>query len=118
MDIILKRAYEPAGPEDGLRILVERLWPRGVSKDTLALDLWAKEIAPSPGLRTWYGHNPVRWPEFFTRYRAELSANVDEVEKLAALIDRRRATFLFATRDIERNSAVVLRAFLMAETHV
>ncbi len=110
--IHLKRAYDPASPDDGLRILVERLWPRGVRKEDLALDHWAKQIAPSPDLRTWYGHVPGRWAEFSERYRAELDANSTEVADLARRIDGRVVSFLFAARDVERNSAVVLKAFL------
>lgn len=110
--IHLKRAYDPASPQDGLRILVERLWPRGVRKEDLALDHWAKQIAPTPALRTWYGHVPDRWPEFAERYRAELQANPVEVADLACRIEGRTVSFLFAARDVERNSAVVLKAFL------
>ena len=110
--INLKRAYDAPGPEDGVRILVERLWPRGVRKEHLALDHWAKQIAPSPGVRTWFGHEPARWAEFIGRYRAELEANPDEVADLSSRIEGRRVTFLFAARDVERNSAVVLRTFL------
>lgn len=110
--IHLKRAYDPVSADDGLRILVERLWPRGVRKESLALDHWAKQIAPSPELRTWYGHVPDRWPEFSERYRSELDANLSEVADLARRIDGRVVSFLFAARDVERNSAVVLKAFL------
>ena len=108
----LKRAYDQAEAEDGVRILVERLWPRGVRKEALALDHWAKHIAPSPDLRTWFGHDPARWPEFIRRYRDELEANSDEVADSVHRVEGRRVTFLFAARDVERNSAVVLRAFL------
>ncbi|NNF80233.1 MAG: DUF488 family protein [Rhizobiales bacterium] len=110
--IHLKRAYDPADANDGLRILVERLWPRGVRKEDLALDHWAKQIAPSPDLRTWYGHVPDRWAEFSERYRSELAANSSEVADLARRIDGRVVSFLFAARDVEYNSAVVLKAFM------
>ena len=78
----LKRAYEPANPEDGTRVLVERLWPRGVSKAEAALDDWAKEVAPSPALRKWYGHEVARWPEFRRRYLAELAGHGAAIEAL------------------------------------
>ena len=81
-DIRLKRAYEPPDDRDGVRILVERLWPRGVSKDSAALDHWMKELSPSPELRKWYGHDPVKWPEFRTRYRNELDGHAQEIERL------------------------------------
>lgn len=110
--IRLKRAYDPPASDDGSRILVERLWPRGVRKEALALDHWAKQIAPSPDLRTWFGHDPQRWQEFIRRYRAELEANPEEVADLAARLDGNTVTFLFAARDVERNSAVVLKAFM------
>ncbi len=111
--IQLKRAYDTPAPEDGIRILVERLWPRGVRKEQLALDHWAKQIAPSPGLRTWYGHEPARWEEFSHRYRAELDANTDELIDLTARVEGQRVTFMFAARDVERNSAVVLRTYIL-----
>ncbi len=111
--IQLKRAYDTPAPEDGIRILVERLWPRGVRKEQLAHDHWAKQIAPSPELRTWYGHDPARWEEFSRRYRAELDANTDELAELMIRVEGQRVTFLFAARDVERNSAVVLRAYLL-----
>ena len=111
--ILLKRTYEPPNDEDGQRILVERLWPRGISKEKLRLDHWAKQIAPSPGLRTWYGHEPARWEQFQQRYRRELEANIEEVADLAHRIEHQTASFLFAARDEERNSAVVLRAYLL-----
>ena len=110
--IHLKRAYDGASPGDGMRILVERLWPRGVRREDLAMDHWAKQIAPSPELRTWYGHVPDRWPEFTDRYRAELKTNENEVADLAERIEGRTVSFLFAARDVERNSAVVLKAFM------
>ncbi len=110
--IRLKRAYEPAAPADGRRILVERLWPRGVTKAALRLDEWAKGVAPSAALRTWYGHDPARWPEFRRRYLAELGRNRDAWEPLLAAARRGRVTFVYAARDEARNGAVVLKAFL------
>ncbi len=111
--IRLKRTYEAPSDGDGARILVERLWPRGISKEKLRLDHWAKQIAPSPELRTWYGHDPALWEQFQQRYRNELDANAKEVADLAERIEGQAASFLFAARDVERNSAVVLRAYLL-----
>ncbi|MDJ0609244.1 MAG: DUF488 domain-containing protein [Kiloniellales bacterium] len=110
--IALKRAYEPPDPGDGIRILVERLWPRGLTKQKAAIDHWTKEIAPSPELRRWYGHRPELWPEFQQRYRAELDANPDAVAALRALCAEGPVTFVYAARDEERNSATLLKAYL------
>ncbi len=112
MLIKLKRAYEAPARADGYRVLVERLWPRGVSKDEAALDRWLKDIAPSPELRNWYGHDPEKWPEFQQRYQRELMANNDQVEVLRALCEQKTVTFIYAAKDEEHNSAVVLKAFL------
>lgn len=112
MEIKLKRAYEPPAETDGKRILVERLWPRGLKKEDAALDHWAKEIAPSPELRKWYNHEPDKWPEFQQRYRAELAGNGEAVAALRARCRDGRVTFVFAARDEERNSAVLLKRFL------
>lgn len=107
----LKRAYDAPAKADGQRILVDRLWPRGVSKEKAALDEWLKEVAPSTELRKWYGHEPDRWPEFRKRYRAELKDN----PALAELKTRARAgdiTLVYAARDQEHNEAVVLKQLL------
>lgn len=111
-DIRLKRAYDAPDPGDGVRILVERLWPRGITKQAAALDHWHKDIAPSPALRKWYGHAPEKWPEFQERYRAELDANADELAELATICASGPATFVYAAKDENRNSAVVLKAYL------
>ncbi|MEE8271703.1 MAG: DUF488 family protein [Alphaproteobacteria bacterium] len=110
----LKRAYEAPSDEDGLRILVERLWPRGLSKPAAAIDHWMKDVAPTPQLRTWFGHRPERWAEFRRRYRGELLENVATVDELMNLCARERVTFVFAARDPEQNSAAVLREFLLS----
>ena len=110
--IQLKRVYEPAAAGDGTRILVERLWPRGLSKDKAALDHWLKDVAPSPELRRWYGHEPERWPAFQERYRAELAAAPEALARLEALCAEGPVTFVFAAKDQARNSAVVLRDLL------
>lgn len=108
----LKRIYEAPAREDGHRVLVERLWPRGVSKDKAALDEWPKDIAPSDALRRWYAHDPARWAEFRRRYAAELADKDDLLSSLRARLARRNVTLLFAARDEARNSAVVLKSVL------
>jgi uncharacterized protein YeaO (DUF488 family) len=110
--IRLKRAYDGPSPEDGVRVLVERLWPRGLSKGRAAVDLWLKEVAPSPELRKWFGHDPEKWPEFRRRYREELRDRPAELERLRRLARDGPVTFVYAARDTEHNSASVLRAVL------
>ena len=110
--IRLKRAYEPATNDDGVRILVERLWPRGVKKSRLKLDNWFKEVAPSADLRKWFGHDPKRWPEFRHRYLTELGAHRAAWQPLLSAARRGRVTFVYAAHDVARNGAVVLKAFL------
>lgn len=110
--IRLKRIYEAPAREDGHRVLVERLWPRGVSKDKAALDGWLKDVAPSDALRRWYGHAPARWAEFRRRYKAELAEKGDRLDDLRERLTRGNVTLLFAARDEARNSAVVLKAVL------
>jgi|SRR6478609_2294139 len=109
--LTIKRIYEPAADEDGMRVLVDRLWPRGVSKEDAALDLWLKEVAPTPELRTWFGHEPERFEEFSARYRAELESNPALDRLLEAAGDARSVTLLYAARDPECNHAAVLRDF-------
>jgi len=110
--IKLKRAYVAASKEDGLRILVERLWPRGVSKQKAAIDLWLRDVAPSTELRKWYSHDPARWSEFRKRYWAALKDAGDVLALLKYIADERTVTFVYAAGDEERNSAVALKAFL------
>ena len=110
--IILKRVYEPTSPEEGFRILVERLWPRGLSKQSAHIDLWLKEVSPSTELRKWYGHDLARWAEFQQRYQAELHGN-RFVSQLAKLItEKGTVIFVYAARDEEHNSARVLKEFM------
>lgn len=112
-ELQVKRVYDPPAPDDGYRVLVDRLWPRGVSRDRAALDAWAKDIAPSPDLRTWWNHDPARLAEFAARYRAELDHN-PAVDALASL--RRthpRLTLLYAAHDPQVNHALVLRDYLL-----
>jgi len=107
--IRIKRAYDPPAEDDGMRILVDRLWPRGLRRDQARIDLWLKEVAPSTELRRWFGHDPARWPEFQDRYRAELSGSA----ALESLLDIARqgkpATLVFGARDTLHNNAVVLQ---------
>jgi uncharacterized protein YeaO (DUF488 family) len=110
--IRLKRAYEEPAKRDGLRILVERLWPRGVRKDEAAIDLWLKDLAPSAELRTWFGHDPEKWDEFRRRYRAELERKGDLLVLLKHRATEGAVTFVYAAHDEERNSAVALKEFL------
>ncbi|MDE2119859.1 MAG: DUF488 family protein [Betaproteobacteria bacterium] len=109
----IRRVYEPASPDDGFRVLIDRLWPRGLRRESAAIDLWFKDIAPSPALRTWFGHEPARWAGFGERYRAELDANAPAVQRLAGLLRAHgRMTLLYAARDPVHNHAVVLRDYL------
>lgn len=110
--IVLKRAYQPAAPEDGQRVLVDRLWPRGVSKEEAAIDLWLKAIAPSTALRQWFGHDPDLWAEFQRRYRAELDANGEVVGQLKEVIQAGRTTLVYGARDEAHNDAVVLADYM------
>lgn len=112
MKIALKRVYDEPGPGDGLRILVDRLWPRGLSKENAHLDAWLKDVAPSNTLRQWYRHDPEKWLAFRQQYRIELDANADVVDALAKLIRHRNSTLLFAARDPAHNNAVVLKEYL------
>jgi uncharacterized protein YeaO (DUF488 family) len=114
LDIRLKRAYEPPSAEDGVRVLVDRLWPRGVRKSEAAIDRWLKEIAPSTELRRWFGHDPGRWSEFRRRYRSELSGHAELVNELRALARKKPVTLIYAARDERHNEAVVLRDILVS----
>jgi len=111
----LKRVYEPAARSDGRRILVDRLWPRGLTKEKAALDEWMKEIAPSTELRRWFAHDPEKWPEFQKRYRQELRAHADLVREIAARASRGRVTLVYGARDELRNEAVVLAAVVRSK---
>jgi uncharacterized protein YeaO (DUF488 family) len=106
--LLVKRVYQPADRSDGFRILVDRLWPRGVSKEKAALGEWMKEIAPSTELRTWFAHDPKKWPEFRKRYRQELRSRADLVREIAARASRGRVTLVYGARDEDHNEAVVL----------
>jgi uncharacterized protein YeaO (DUF488 family) len=110
--IRLKRAYEAPSKADGERVLVERLWPRGVTKARAAVDLWLKEVAPSPELRKWFGHDPEKWEQFERRYWKELRGREEVVGFLRRKAQRHTLTFVYAARDEEHNGAVALKAFI------
>ena len=111
--ITAKRIYEPPQSSDGFRILVDRVWPRGVSKERAKIAVWLKEIGPSTELRKWFSHDPKRWPEFRKRYRQELRAKSELTSRIKQLEKEHRVvTLVFSARDEERNQAVVLRDFL------
>ncbi len=112
-DVRLKRAYAPPAREDGVRILVDRLWPRGVRKEELALDGWLKDVAPSTELRRWFGHDPRRWNEFRRRYEAELSDKEEILHELRAKAQKGTLTLVYAARDETHNEAVILRDILL-----
>jgi uncharacterized protein YeaO (DUF488 family) len=107
-----KRIYDRPSADDGTRVLVDRIWPRGVAKEAAAIDLWLKDIAPSTALRKWFGHAPERWPEFQQRYRAELDANQEAVAVLRKLAGEGTVTLLYAARDTDHNNAEVIEAYL------
>jgi uncharacterized protein YeaO (DUF488 family) len=108
----LKRVYEEPSKEDGFRILVERLWPRGITKQRASVDLWLKEIAPSTELRKWFGHDPKKWDQFCKRYLAELKQKKDSLKLLKQKIKEGSVTLVYAARDEKYNGAVVLKAVL------
>ena len=112
--IRIKRAYEPPTDDDGTRILIDRLWPRGVKKENLALDQWAKELSPSTELRQWFGHDPARWQEFRRRYAAELRQRTDLLDPLRALARKGPITLVYSAHDEAHNNAVAMREFLLA----
>jgi len=111
--IRVKRVYEPAEPGDGLRVLVDRLWPRGLGKESARVDLWLRDIAPSNELRKWYGHDPAKWDEFRVRYARELEERQDAVRELEQRLDG-TVTLLFSSKETELNNAVALREYLLA----
>ena len=111
-EVAIKRVYEPPADGDGQRVLVDRLWPRGLSKDKADVALWLKEIAPSTELRKWFGHDPEKWPEFQKRFRAELDDNAEAVKELRGLIAKGKVTLLYSAHDEEHNNAVVLAEYL------
>lgn len=113
----VKRAYEAPAQGDGTRILIDRLWPRGIKKEVLALDQWDKELAPSTELRQWFGHDPARWAEFQQRYAEELRTHAPALDALRALARTSRITLVYGAHDEEHNNAVALRDMLLAPAH-
>jgi uncharacterized protein YeaO (DUF488 family) len=114
MDIRVKRVYEAPSPDDGTRVLVDRLWPRGLGKEKAHVDLWLKELAPSTELRKWFNHEPAKWAEFQQRYRQELDQQPGALGRLEELIDRGPVTLLFGAKEERYNDAVALRTFVLA----
>ncbi|SED92486.1 MULTISPECIES: DUF488 domain-containing protein [unclassified Beijerinckia] len=112
--IQIKRVYEPKSPTDGIRVLVDRLWPRGLRKENASLDFWLKDIAPSTALRKWYNHDPKRWPEFKDRYKHEISQSPDKLTLLAELISKGQVTLLYAAHDGQHSNAEALRQYLIS----
>jgi uncharacterized protein YeaO (DUF488 family) len=112
MNIRIKRAYEKLSRSDGRRVLVDRIWPRGITKEKGGIDRWMKEIAPSTGLRKWFGHDPARWTEFKKRYAKELAGQEDLVDELRRMAREKTLTLVFGARDEEHNNAVALREYL------
>jgi uncharacterized protein YeaO (DUF488 family) len=109
MAIDLKRAYDPPTRSDGRRILVDRVWPRGIAKDDLQIDAWLKDLAPSTGLRKWFGHDPTKWDEFRKRYARELEQRADALEELVETARAGHVTLVFSAKDTQHNNAVALR---------
>ena len=114
--IRVKRVYDPPSGDDGERILVDRLWPRGLTKERARIDLWLKEVAPTTELRGWYGHDPARWEEFRRRYRAELSAKQDLIRTLKEKASQGTVTLVYSSREQLLNNAVALKMILEGET--
>lgn len=112
-DIRVKRVYDPPEPDDGLRVLVDRLWPRGLSKESAHIDLWLRDIAPSNELRKWYGHDPAKWDEFRRRYAQELAEHQDAVRELEVRLSS-PVTLLFSSKETKLNNAMALREYLEA----
>lgn len=112
--IQVKRAYDPPAKSDGSRLLVERLWPRGIKKEALKMDAWFKEVAPSTALRKWFNHEPPKWPEFQRRYEAELDQHPESWRPILDAAEKGPVTLLFSSHDTEHNNVVALRAYLRA----
>jgi uncharacterized protein YeaO (DUF488 family) len=115
-NVKLKRAYERPAADDGVRILIDRLWPRGVSKADAAIDQWVKDVAPSTALRKWFGHDPARWQDFRRRYAGELRQHPEQLARLRALAKQGPITLVFSARDERHNDAVALRGVLLGTT--
>ncbi|MBS0653020.1 MAG: DUF488 domain-containing protein [Verrucomicrobia bacterium] len=112
MKINLKRVYEPVSKQDGIRILVERLWPRGLKKENLKMDLWLKEVAPSTELRKWFSHDPAKWVRFQKKYVEELNEDTEALELIVNALKKGTVTLLYSSKDVEHNNAVCLKKYL------
>ncbi len=110
--IKLKRVYESPSPQDGLRVLVDRLWPRGLTKERAAVDLWVKDVAPSTELRKWFGHDPAKWKQFQIRYQKELREKQEALQLLKEKCAEQKVTLVYGARDVEHNEALVLKSIL------
>src|SRR5690606_33597092 len=115
-EIQIKRAYEPPSPADGYRVLVDRIWPRGVTRNEAALDQWARELAPSTELRKWFAHDPDRWDEFQKRYRAELESYAQELDELRERALEGKLTLVYGAKDVTHNQAQVLKQILESQS--
>jgi uncharacterized protein YeaO (DUF488 family) len=111
-NIRIKRVYDPVTSDDGARVLVDRVWPRGISKEVAELTLWLKDIAPTTQLRKWFGHDPSRWAEFRRRHHLELEANQDTIKQLHEIMKKRRVTLIYSAHDQEHNQAMALAEYL------
>ncbi len=116
MSLTIKRIYEPATPKDGFRILIDRLWPRGLSKTNASVDLWLKTLAPSTELRQWFGHDPEKWKEFRQRYFAELGDHAEDINQVRNMAKRRRVTLVYGAKDTSHNNAVAIMEYLKRDT--
>ena len=117
MNLAVKRVYEDPAKSDGKRILIDRLWPRGLTKEKASVDLWLKDIAPSTELRKWFNHEPAKWHEFIKRYQAELDGNSLVVEQLRNELKAGTATLVYGAKDQQHNDAVVLQEYLTTKQH-
>ncbi len=113
LDVRIKRAYLPASTRDGTRILVDRIWPRGLRKSDVAIERWVREVAPSTGLRHWFGHDPARWEEFQRRYRAELKDKTVLIDELREIARHQPLTLVYSAHDEQHNQAIVLKDILL-----
>jgi uncharacterized protein YeaO (DUF488 family) len=116
MDIKIKRAYDSPSDDDGYRILVDRLWPRGISKEKAKLDFWPKELAPSTELRRWYGHDPEKWAEFKSRYFAELDGKPELVDELLDYVGKGKVTLVYSSKEQRLNNAIALKEYVESST--
>lgn len=115
MNVKIKRVYEPPDSADGVRVLVDRLWPRGLTKEKASIDLWLKDLAPSVELRKWFDHDPAKWEEFRQRYLGEIRENKEQTRLLSQALEKGPVTLVYGAKDMEHNDAVVLQEFVRDE---